>query len=111
MTESIKPFHFLIHDDGKSSFFFMSDAFYNDPIMDILEAQTGTSRDYFNGYAWQKVVAKFIEESFSESAHLIEFDPEADMFSAISTDVELLKTVAIEFQAFLKINLAKVSRY
>lgn len=101
MTESIKPFHFLIHDDGKASFFFMSDAFYNDPIMDILEAQTGTNRDYFNGYAWQKVVAKFIEENFSESAHLIKFDPEADMFSAYSTDVELLKNVIVKLHQML----------
>ena len=101
MTESLKPFHFLIHDDGKASFFFMSDAFYNDPIMDILEAQTGINHDYFNGYAWQKVVARFIEKNFSESAHLIEFDPEADMFSAISTDVELLKAVAIRFREAL----------
>lgn len=103
MTESLKPFHFLIHDDGKASFFFMSDAFYNDPIMEILEAQTGTNRDYFNGYAWQKVVSKFIEENFGESAHLIEFDPEADMFSAYSTDVELLKDVAIGFHEVLNI--------
>lgn len=102
MTESIKPFHFLIHDDGKTSFFFMSDAFYNDPIMDVLETQTGINRDYFNGYAWQKVMAKFIEENFNESAHLIEFDPEADMFSAYSTDVELLKAVAIGFRETLK---------
>lgn len=102
MTELLKPLHLLQHETGKTSFFFIADAFYNQPIMVALCRATGIDRDYFNGYAWAKVISKLIAIEFTENAEEITLDPEADMFSAVSENHELILQLALRFQAFMQ---------
>lgn len=102
MTESLKPFHLMRHEGGKSSFFFMADAFYHEPCMSLIQEKTGIDRDYFNGHAWAKIVNLLIQKEFADQAANIALDPEADMFSAISEDYELLVHVVDRFKAVLQ---------
>lgn len=102
MTELLKPLHLLQHEGGKTSFFFIADAFYHNPMMSTLSQITGTDRDYFNGYAWEKLISKLIMAEFSERAEEIILDPEADIFSAISENHELMLQLALRFQTLMQ---------
>lgn len=102
MDESLKPFHLLQHEGGKSSFFFMADAFYNDPVMTLLVAKTGIEKADFNGYAWKRIVEMFVSQAFPEKLDQLQFDPEAEMFSVMSEDYALLETIARHFRETLQ---------
>ena len=102
MSETLKPFHLLQHEGGKSSLFFMADAFYNDPIMDLLVEKSGIEKDYFNGYAWKRVVELFMTQNFPDHLEELQFDPEADMFSVIAEDHQLLENIARGFRQVLQ---------
>ncbi|MBE1553973.1 immunity 51 family protein [Sporosarcina limicola] len=52
-----------------------------------------------NGYDWGSLAAVFIEEIMPELAVQIQFDPEASMFCAYSTDGEALERFALGFKA------------
>ncbi len=101
MTELLKPLHLLQHEEGKTAFFFMADAFYNQPIMAALCLKIDIDRDYFNGYAWAKVILKLINAEFAENVEEIVLDPEADMFSALSENHALMQRLALRFQALM----------
>lgn len=102
MTELLKPLYFLQHGHGKNSFYFMADAYYHNPIMDLIALETGISRDEFNGYEWAELIAQLIAEEFADKADQIQLDPEAGMFSAISENDALLLRLGLRFQALLQ---------
>lgn len=105
ISESLKPFHILRHDMGKSSFFFMADAFYNEPVMDLLAKKCGIEKDDFNGYAWKRIVESFVTQEFPAEIYKLQFDPEAEMFSMIAEDHALLINIARHFREFLQDDL------
>lgn len=52
-----------------------------------------------NGYDWASLAQVFLQERLPQLQERIEFDPEAGMFSAYSSDTDALRTFILDFQA------------
>lgn len=52
-----------------------------------------------SGYDWVSLALVFLNEKMPELSELIDFDPEADMFCAYSSDSDGLQAFALAFKA------------
>jgi hypothetical protein len=57
------------------------------PVMDTFEEY----EYYGNGYAWEGVARSAVQAHAPDIAELVEYDPEAGMFAAVSDDPEALR--------------------
>ena len=90
--ESIKPFFWVEYQKGAS--LCLSSLNYKAEIFDS-RADEGFLG---NGYDWESLARVFLEEKMPELDGIVNFDPEADMFCAYSSDTEALKGFALAFK-------------
>ena len=90
--DSIKPFFWVEYEKGAS--LCLNAGSYKTEIFDS-RADEGFLG---NGYDWESLARVFLEKKLSELAGIINFDPEADMFCAYSSDPESLKKFALSFK-------------
>ncbi|MHC5310921.1 immunity 51 family protein [Myroides sp. LJL116] len=88
----IKPFYWVEHQDSVSVCLNVGQ--YKTEIFQTRE-QEGFEG---NGYDWTSLASVFLEEQTPELQGEIEFDPEAGMFCAYSSNGDALKTFIIAFK-------------
>lgn len=92
-AESLLPFKWVVHASSVS--LILSVGSYKNEVF----AERADEGFEGNGYDWGSLAAVFIEEIMPELAAQIQFDPEAGMFCAYSTDGEALERFALGFKA------------
>lgn len=92
--EQIAPFFWMDHDDGTASVSLYAREGYKKALFKTRrdEGFTGTGDD------WTSLAVAFIDETMPENKNMIEFDPEQGMFSAYSSDIEVLKEFILAFK-------------
>ncbi|WP_230661656.1 immunity 51 family protein [Psychrobacter sp. I-STPA10] len=93
--QQIAPFFWVEHDSSVS--LCMGDV--GDYKMDIFDSRAEEGFEG-NGYDWASLASVFIEEKHPEWQEIINFDPEAGMFSAYTEieNKETLKAFALAFK-------------
>ncbi|SES65668.1 Imm51 family immunity protein [Thorsellia anophelis] len=98
INSKIKPFSFLEYTSaaGNGYSVILNAGMYKDHIFEM------RSDDGFEGggYDWANLASTFLELNLSHLAEKISFDPEADMFSAYSSDKDALVSFITQFHAF-----------
>lgn len=90
--EKIKPFFFVEHENSASLCLNVGE--YKAEIFEE-RADEGFEG---GGYDWQSLALVFLDEKVPELKEFIDFDSEASMFCAYSSDIETLKTFALLFK-------------
>ena len=90
--ELIKPFFWVEHENSGSVCLDVGG--YKSKIFQAREDEGFEG----NGYDWASLAMVFLEECTPELKSLIQFDPEAEMFCAYSSNIEALKTFIIAFK-------------
>lgn len=80
------PGRLVDHGDGRYSLVYSSFPDF-DAIFRRKHLQGG-------GYTWRSMVVHLLEEHHPDALDSLEFDPEADMFCAISDNLDALRAVA-----------------
>lgn len=89
--EQIKPFTWVEHDNNCSVCLEPDQLQYHV----WQQAEQGFE---VNGYDWENLAHIFIEDKHPEWAGIIRFDPESGMFTAYSSNTEILKSFVIAFK-------------
>jgi hypothetical protein len=90
--ESIKPFFWVEHEKSVSVCLNVGE--YKTEVFQTREEEGFEG----NGYDWGSLATVFLEEQKPELIKAIEFDPEADMFCAYSSDADALKKFILSFK-------------
>ena len=90
--EKIKPFFFVEHEDTASLCLNVGE--YKAEIFEEREDEGFEG----GGYDWQSLALVFLDEKVPELRDVIDFDSEASMFCAYSSDIEALKKFALSFK-------------
>lgn len=96
MTEfekKINPFFWVEYDEGTSVCLYAGE--YCSEVFDERADEGFTG----NGYDWESLAMVFLNEKMSELEGIIDFDSEAGMFCAFSSDKEALKNFILLFKA------------
>lgn len=90
--QSIKPFFWIEHKDDFSVC--LEAGSYKNEIFSTKK------EDGFegNGYDWTSLAKTFLAEKLPQLNESIDFDSEAEMFSAYSTNEDALRTFVVEFK-------------
>jgi len=93
LTEKVKPFQIVEHDNGNLSVILDIGTYKNEVF------QTRADEGFEgNGYDWSSLAAVFLEERMPHLTGIIHFDPEASMFCAYSDNREALQSFVIGFK-------------
>ena len=90
--EKIKPFFFVEHEDTASLCLNVWE--YKAEIFEEREDEGFEG----GGYDWQSLALVFLDEKVPELRDVIDFDSEASMFCAYSSNIEALKKFALSFK-------------
>ena len=90
--EKIKPFFFVEHENTASLCLNVGE--YKREVFEEREDEGFEG----SGYDWQSLAIVFLDEKVPELKDAIDFDSEASMFCAYSSDIEALKKFALSFQ-------------
>lgn len=86
------PFSWRSNDDGEYVVVLYAGDEYKHDILESLGMPD-------NGYIWEALAEKYINEEFPEAREIIELDPESDMFCAYSEDENILRRFVEGFKA------------
>ncbi|WP_042473292.1 Imm51 family immunity protein [Bacillus ndiopicus] len=93
VNEALKPFKWLEHDSGNTSFF-LTAGIYKQELFETREDEGFQG----NGYDWASLADVYLQEKLPELVGIVRFDPEADMFCAYSNQKEALLQFAVGFK-------------
>ncbi len=91
--ETIKPFVWVDHETSVSVV--LTARVYKTEIFET-RAEEGFEG---SGYDWASLAVVFLAEKMPELEEVVQFDPEAGMFCAYSSDSEALKNFALGFKS------------
>ncbi|MGE7944876.1 immunity 51 family protein [Lysinibacillus xylanilyticus] len=91
--QKIAPFFWVDHDGGSASLC-LNVGVYKHELFDTRSDEGFEG----NGYDWNSLAIVFLEEKMPELKGIVNFDPEADMFCAYSSDKKALEKFAISFK-------------
>ncbi|MGE7913047.1 immunity 51 family protein [Lysinibacillus xylanilyticus] len=89
----LAPFFWVEHDGGSASLC-LDVGEYKQELFDI-RSEEGFEG---NGYDWNSLALVFLEEKMPDLKDLVNFDSEAGMFCAYSSDKKALEKFAISFK-------------
>jgi hypothetical protein len=90
--DKIKPFFWVEHENSVSVCLNIGE--YKAAIFQTRDDEGFEG----NGYDWESLAKVFIDEKMPEQNGIIEFDSEAGMFCAYSSNAEALKTFIVSFK-------------
>lgn len=93
IEEKIKPFY-LVDQSGNGASLCLEAGVYKQELFETREDEGFLG----NGYDWASLATVFLEEKMPELLESIEFDPEAGMFCAYSSDKADLQRFATAFK-------------
>ncbi|MEK5039322.1 immunity 51 family protein [Sporosarcina sp. FSL K6-3457] len=91
--KKIAPFFWVNYDESSASFC-LDVAGYKQEIFDTRSDEGFEG----NGYDWNSLAIVFLEEKMPELKDIVNFDSEAGMFCAYSSDKKALEKFAISFK-------------
>ncbi|WP_141503008.1 Imm51 family immunity protein [Paenibacillus luteus] len=91
--EELAPFKLVSHDNGSLSLILSVGSYKSH----IFEARADEGFEG-NGYDWASLAAVFLDEKMPELVSIINFDPEAGMFAAYTSNQEAMVSFAAAFK-------------